>query len=72
MNGYIVAFGDIAKNIKNGELFIAVKTVVEGRDKVTMVPANKTDFFERMDNPEKFEDDSFDDMDGEKALESKD
>lgn len=59
-----------AKNIKEGQLFMAFKSSVEGRDKVTLIPVEDTYFYEMQDNPEGYEhlDDSFDDMDGEEAL----
>lgn len=57
-----------ARNIKDGQLFVAIRDSVEGRDKVTLVPAEDTYYYEMLDNPEAFEDDSFNDMDGDKAL----
>ncbi len=39
------------KDIKEGQLFIAKKSTVEGRDKVTLVPVEDTDYYERQDQP---------------------
>jgi len=44
-----------AKDIKEGQLFIAKKSTVEGREKVTLVPVDETDYYDRQDNPEKYE-----------------
>lgn len=49
----IKVFGDKAKEIKNGQVFIAQVGSVEGRTVVTLVPDN--DYWERQDNPERYE-----------------
>jgi hypothetical protein len=64
----IIAFN---KDIKEGQLFIAKKSTVEGRDKVTLVPVDETDYYQQMDEPTPQRDDSFDDMDGDKAFEER-
>jgi len=43
------------KDIKEGQLFIAKKSTVEGRDKVTLVPVEDTDYYERQEEPENYE-----------------
>ena len=51
----IKIFGDKAKAIKEGQLFVASIDDVEGHTVVTLVPAEETDYFERMDHPEQSE-----------------
>ncbi len=51
----IVAFGEIAVSTKDGALFVAKKDSVEGRAKITLVPIEETDYYERLENPESFE-----------------
>ena len=52
----IKVFGDKAKAIKEGQLFVASIGNVEGCVVVTLVPVEETDYFERQDHPEQFED----------------